>query len=80
MKEDGMIKMCIDYRELNKVNIKKSIRCSESKICWINYKAPAYFQRSIYDQVKGERGGYPQDSIPDSLRTLQVPGDVIWTD
>ena len=51
-KKDGTMRLCIDYKELNKVTVKKkNIICLGLMICLRNYKGPQYFQRLSYSQV-----------------------------
>ncbi|KAA3465699.1 RNA-directed DNA polymerase-like protein [Gossypium australe] len=52
-KKDGSMKMCIDYRHLNKLIVKTSIHYRKSMICLINYKVLLCSQRSICNLLKG---------------------------
>ena len=40
MGKDGTLRMCIDYRALNALTIKKRILCQALMICWIASMAP----------------------------------------
>ena len=47
MKKDDTLRLCVDYRELNKVTIKKNIRCLELMTYLTNFKEWEYSQRLI---------------------------------
>jgi len=46
-KKDRSMKLCIDYRELNKVTIKSRYPLLRLMICLINFKVHVYFLRLI---------------------------------
>ena len=44
-KKDGSMRLCIDYRELNKVTIKNRYPLPRIDDLLINFRVPAYFPR-----------------------------------
>ena len=49
-KMDGTLRLCIDYRQLNQVTIKKRV-FSKVATCLINCRVHKYFQRLIEGRV-----------------------------
>lgn len=49
-KKDGTLRLCIDYRELNRVTVKKNTLFPALMTCLINYRERKYFQRLIFAQ------------------------------
>ncbi len=50
-KKDGSLRLCVDYRELNKVTIKNTFLCRASKIFSISYKELISSRRWICNLV-----------------------------
>ena len=50
-KNDGTLRLCIDYRQLNKVTVRINIHFDASMICLINFREQRCFLRSICDCV-----------------------------
>jgi len=50
-KKDGSFRMCIDYRELNKLTVKTGIPSLELMTYLINFKVLCTFQKSIFARV-----------------------------
>jgi hypothetical protein len=44
-KKDESLRLCVDYRPLNAVTIKKSICCPALMYCLISWWEPRYFPR-----------------------------------
>ncbi|KAJ9551398.1 hypothetical protein OSB04_015443 [Centaurea solstitialis] len=61
-KKDGSMRMCIDYRELNKVTVKN--------------KYPLPRIDDLFDQLQGA-GRRTKDRFPDEIRALRVLGDAV---
>ncbi|KAA3466863.1 DNA/RNA polymerases superfamily protein [Gossypium australe] len=76
-KKDGSMRMCIDYRQLNKLTIKNKYPLPRIDDLFDQFRGASIFSkinlRSMYHQLK-------VIEVDDSLRPLRVPSDATWTD
>nr|GEY90604.1 putative reverse transcriptase domain-containing protein [Tanacetum cinerariifolium] len=78
-KKDESFRMCIDYRELNKLTVKTATCSQESTIYSINFKVPAYIRRLTYERVitNSVLGTKTFPSLPLGPESVQFLGHVI---
>ncbi|KAJ0455808.1 putative nucleotidyltransferase, Ribonuclease H [Helianthus annuus] len=75
-KKDGSFRMCIDYRELNKLTIKNQYPLLRIDDLFDQLQGSSYYLRSGYHQLRVQEESVP--GIPNSLQPLRVPCYAVW--
>nr|GFB11340.1 putative reverse transcriptase domain-containing protein [Tanacetum cinerariifolium] len=82
-KKDGSFRMCIDYRELNKLTVKNRYPLLRIDELFDQLQGSSVYSkidmRSGYHQFKGLRGRHSKNNIQNMLWTLRVSGHAIRT-
>ncbi|GJX11186.1 putative reverse transcriptase domain-containing protein [Tanacetum coccineum] len=83
-KKDGSFRMCIDYRELNKLTVKNRYLLLRIDDLFDQLQGSSIYSkidlRSGYHQLRVREQDIPEDGIPNSVCTLRVSGHAIRTD
>ena len=71
--KDGTLRLCIDYKQLNKVTIKNNIHFPGLIICLISYRGRILFKDRFTVRVppiENKKGGYLEDGLQDKVWIL----------
>nr|GFA80030.1 putative reverse transcriptase domain-containing protein [Tanacetum cinerariifolium] len=83
-KKDGSFRMCIDYRELNKLTVKNRYPLPRIDDLFDQLQGPSVYSkidlRSGYHQLRVREKDIPKNNIQNSVWTLRVSGHAIQTD
>jgi hypothetical protein len=83
-KKDGTQRLCVDYRALNEVTVKKKYPLPRIDDLFDQHHGACVFSkidlRSGYHQFEGSRVRHTEDCIHFEVWPVRVHGDVIWTD
>jgi hypothetical protein len=83
-KKDGSLRMCIDYRELNRVTIKNKYPLPRIDDLFDQLKEAAVFSKIDLDfgvsSAQGERIRHTKNGDTYALWSLRIPSHAIWSD
>ncbi|GJT51554.1 putative reverse transcriptase domain-containing protein [Tanacetum coccineum] len=82
-KKDGSFRMCIDYRELNKLTVKNRYPLPRIDDLFDNLQGQKKCLLENRPKVRlssteGSRRRHSEDCLQNSIWTLRIPGDAVW--